>query len=152
MIVLEFDATFFFTAIILSVVSGAFHHLGTWLHLYRLPMSLYSWISLGLAPVNLVFSVVLPFAVLYVLSMKATAKCKKPIMVSTFLGCWIGGLIVFSVHTYILYSSGGSFSSDSTFQLILWIIWEIFSTTLSAVFFVSLAAILFVHYQKTVNQ
>ena len=62
------------------------------------------------------------------------------------------GLIVFSVHTYILYSSGGSFSSDSTFQLILWIIWEIFSTTLSAVFFVSLAAILFDHYQKTVNQ
>ena len=50
---LEFNIKFFFVAIILSLASGVFTHLINWLHMYLpLPISLYSWIALGLAPVR----------------------------------------------------------------------------------------------------
>jgi hypothetical protein len=149
---LEFNAKFFFVAMILSFVSGVFHNLGSWLPLFLLPISLYPWITLGLGPVRFVFGVVLPFAVMYVLGKKVALKSIKPIMMCTFLGCWIGGVAILAVHEYILYPGVGSYSWGLILQFTLWTIWEIFSTAFSAVFFVSLAALLFAHWQKTVDK
>ncbi|MDH5461703.1 MAG: hypothetical protein OEX09_05730 [Candidatus Bathyarchaeota archaeon] len=150
---MEFNAKFLFLAVIFSLVSGVFYHLGTWLYLYlRLPLDLYSWIVLGLAPVQLVFGVVLPFAVMYVLSTRIGLEVAKSVMVSTFLGCWIGNVATFAADRYLLYFRGGSYSVDASPQFILWLIWEIFARAFSTVFFVSLAAILFAQYRKTADK
>ena len=150
---LEFNAKFFFVAMILSFVSGVFHNLVNWLVLYHLlPISSYSWTILGLGPVRFVFGVVLPFVVMYVLGKKVALKSIKPIMVCTFLGCWIGGVAILAVQEYILYPGVGGYSGGLILQFTLWTIWEIFSTAFSAVFFVSLAALLFAHWQKTVEK
>jgi len=147
--VLEFNVKFFFVAMILALVSGVFHYFNIWLVLYELPISLYPWIAVVLAPVQLVFGVVLPFAVMYVLGTRIGSDAVKSVIVSTFLGCWTGGVAVLAVHTYLM---RGSYGYDYLFQLVLWTIWEIFAKALSGVFFVSFAAILFAHYQRTVNK
>ena len=146
---MEFNAKFLFLAVIFSLASGVFYHLGTWLYLYlQLPPDLYSWIPLGLAPVQLVFGVILPFAVMYVLGTRIGLEVAKSAMVSTFLGCWTGGVATFAVDSYLIYFWRGSYSVDVSPQFILWLIWKTFSTAFSTVFFVSLAAILFAQYRK----
>ena len=147
----EFNAKFFFTAVILSLVAGVFQNLAIWLHLYQLSISLYSWIVLGLAPIRLFFGVALPFAVVYVLSTKVSLESIKSIMVCTFLGCWIGGVTIFAVQIFITFFSGGSYGYD-ILQFTLLVIWTIFATAFSSIFFVSLAAILFAYYQKQLTK
>ena len=146
---MEFNVKFFLVAIVLSLVAEIFHHLNIWmLYVGRLPMDIYSWIVIALAPVQLIFGVVIPFAVMYILATRISSVVKS-VIVSTFLGCWIGGVAVLAFHTYLM---RGSYGYDSLFQLAFWTIWEIFAKALSAIFFVSLAAILFAHYQRTVNR
>jgi hypothetical protein len=89
---------------------------------------------------------------MYFLSKKVALKSIKPIMVCTFLGCWIGGVAILAVQQYIQNPDVGGYSGALILQFTLWIIWEIFSTAFSAVFFVSLAALLFAHCQKTVDK
>lgn len=109
--------------------------------------------GLCLAPVQLVFGVALPFAVMYVLSTKVSSESIfKSTMVSTFLGCWLGGVTIFAVNILITFSSGGSYGYDSILQTTLWVIWTIFATAFSSIFFVSLAAILFAYYQKQLTK
>jgi len=150
--IVEFNAKFFFIVVILSLVAGVFQNLAMWLHLYQLPISLYSWIVLGLAPIRLVFGVALPFAVVYVLSTKVSLESIKSIMVSTFLGCWMSGVAIFAVQIFITFFSGGSYGYDSILQFTLWVIWTIFATAFSSIFFVSLAAILFAYYQRQLTR
>jgi hypothetical protein len=150
--IVEFNAKFFFIAVILSIVAGVFQNLAMWLHLYRLGPSLYSWVVLGLAPVRLVFGVALPFAVMCILSTEVSLESVKSIMVATFLGCWIGGVTIFAFNIFITYLGGSSYGYDSILQTTLWIIWTIFATAFSSIFFVSLAAILFAYYQKQLTK
>jgi hypothetical protein len=89
---------------------------------------------------------------MYVLGKKVALKSNKPIMVCTFLGCWIGGVAILAVNKYIQNPDVGGYSGGLILQLTLWTIWEIFSTAFSAIFFVSLAALLFAYYQKTVDK
>jgi len=146
---MEFNAKFFFTAFILALAASMLSHLGSWLlRLYRFSPGFYSWIILSLAPIQFAVGVALPFAVMYILSTRVTSKPTfKPIIASTFLGCWIGQLTTLTVDTSITFLSGGSYGSDY-FQLIFWIIWQIFTSAFSSIFFISLAAILFAYYQN----
>jgi len=96
--ILEFNVKFFFVAMILALVSGVFHYFNIWLVLYELPISLYPWIAVVLAPVQLVFGVVLPFAVMYVLGTRIGSDAVKSVIVSTFLGCWTGGVAVLAAY------------------------------------------------------
>ena len=148
---MQFNAKFFFTSVVLSFVVGISQHLIMWLHLYRLPISVLSWISFALAPVQLGFVVLLPFGVMYIFSRRINSvPIFQSIIVSTFLGCWVGGVAIFVVDRFI--SSLGGAIYDSVLLYTFWIIWSIFALAFSQIFFVSLAAILWAYYQKSINK
>lgn len=148
---MQFNVKFFFTSVVLSFVVGIFQHLIMWLHLYRLPISVLSWISFALAPVQLGFAVFLPFGVMYIFSRRTSlVSAFQSIIVSTFLGCWTGGVAIFVVDRFI--SSLGGATYDSVLLYTFWIGWSIFALAFSQIFFVSLAAILWAYYQKSINK
>ena len=87
---MQFNAKFFFTSVVLSFVVGISQQLIMWLHLYRLWISVLSWISFALAPVQLGFVVLLPFGVMYIFSRRINSvPIFQSIIVSTFLGWWV---------------------------------------------------------------
>ncbi len=96
---------------------------------------------------RLVIAVFLPFAVMYLISTKIQSWTHVwPILVSTFLGCLLGGII----NTAVDFIPGLWLSVNYGFLGLLVIIYEIFIIILSLVFsqvlFVSIAAILFAYY------
>ena len=148
--VLEFNIKFFFVATILSLTGGIVQRLGFWLFVHdQMSASLYAWFAAILSPVQLLCSVILPFAVMYITSRGISSEAIRSVILSTFLGCWIGGVIVLAINAYSIYSIVASFAFDHLFQIILGSMWEIFTTALSGIFFVCFAAILFAYYQKT---
>jgi hypothetical protein len=103
---------------------------------------------LGLASLQLVFGVFIPFAVMYTLGMKAPESAYKPILTSTFLGSWTGGVIAFCLDLSIVMLNQGSYGTGSLIFSIIWVIWRIFVSAFSSVLFVCIAAVLFAHYRK----
>ena len=106
---------------------------------------------------RLVLAVFLPFAVMYMISTKIQSWTHVwPILVSTFLGCLLGGII----NTAVDFTAALSLSFDYGSFGLLVIIYEIFIsillTAFSEVLFVSIAAILFAYYHthpdKTIPQ
>ena len=118
----------------------------------HLPPTGSSAFQLGLLSVGFVLGVVLPFTVMYVLGKKVASESLKPIMVCTFLGCWIGGVAVWAVLVCINYLYSGGYGWHLTLEYTLWTIWKVFSTAFSAIFFVSLVGLLLAHWQKTVDK
>ncbi len=153
---MKFNPNFFLVAVGLSLLAGILQNLSSWLLvLYtqsKLSIDIYSQIAIGLPPVQLALGVILPFAVMYILSTRIGSEVVQSVIVSTFVGCWIGGVINFAVRFYLLYLRRSSLSVDSVLQLSPWVVWAIFETAFSTVFFVSLAAILFAYYRKTVSR
>ena len=96
---------------------------------------------------RLVIAVFLPFAVMYLISTRIQSWTHVwPILVSTFLGCLLGGIINVAVDFIpVLY-----LSVNYGYLGPLVIIYEVFISILLAVFsevlFVSIAAILFAYY------
>jgi hypothetical protein len=96
---------------------------------------------------RLVIAVFLPFAIMYFISTKIQSWTHMwPILISTFLGCLLGGIINVAVDFIpVLY-----LSVNYGYLGPLVIIYEVFISILLAVFsevlFVSIAAILFAYY------
>jgi len=96
---------------------------------------------------RLVIAVFLPFAVMYLISTKIQSWTHVwPILVATFLGCLLGGIINVAVDFIpVLY-----LSVNYGYLGPLVIIYEVFISILLALFsevlFVSIAAILFAYY------
>lgn len=145
---LELNIKFLFVAFSLAIVAGVFQNLLTWLRIWQLPVESLSVAVLGLASLQLIFGVFLPIAVMYTLGMKAPESAYKPILASTFLGCWIGGVIVFCLDLTIITLSGSSYGTGSLIFTIIWVIWRIFVSAFSSVLFVCVAAVLFAYYRK----
>lgn len=149
---MSFDAKFFFVAIVLSIVAGLSQYITQWLLLvYRLSPLFFSSLVVGLAPVRLAFGVVVPFVVMYFLGKNVDSPSAfKPIIISIFLGSWIGQVSVFLAGIFVNLTHGAyySFAVIAVFH----VAWEIIAGALSGVFFASLAAVLFAHYQKTAKE
>jgi len=103
---------------------------------------------LGLASLQLVFGVFMPFAVMYTLGLKAPESAYKPILTSIFLGSWTGGVIAFCLDLAIIMLNEGSYGTGSLAFTIILVIWRIFVSAFSIVLFVCIAAVLFAYYRK----
>lgn len=149
---MSFDAKFFFVAVILSIAAGLSQYITQWLLLvYRLSPLFFSSLVVGLAPVRLVFGVVVPFAIMYFLGKNVDLPSAfKPIIMSVFLGSWIGQVSVFFAGIFVNLTHGAyySFALIAAFH----VAWEIIAGALSGIFFASLAAVLFAYYQKTARE
>lgn len=148
---MEFDAKFFLVSLLLSAIAGIPQCLYTWLILDRIvSVEVYSWLSLITSPTGLVLGVLLPFVVMYLLSKTVTLQSMfRPVIISTFLGCWIGAAATGVANYAIILLSNGTTTSP---LFIVWIALSIVADAFSLIFFVSLAAILFAHYRKTISQ
>jgi len=96
---------------------------------------------------RLVLAVFLPFAVMYMMSPKIQSWTHVwPILVSTFLGCLLGGIINTAVDFNAALSQGFNYGSFGLLVIIYEIFISILLTAFSEVLFVSIAAILFAYY------
>ena len=149
---MEFNAKFFLTALILTTIAGIPSHLTIWLELYRLKIELYTWISVFLTPIQFTLSIILPFALMYTLATNLNPEQPlKPIITSTFLGCWIGAEAILATDILIRHLRGTLYGIYIP-QTIFYITWQIFTAALSPILFVSLTAILLTHYKKQKQQ
>jgi hypothetical protein len=140
----KFDLKYFITATLLTlalllvdyriwVVYGGVYH--TQFLTYLFPLA------------RLVIAVFLPFAIMYLISTKIQSWTHMwPILVSTFLGCLLGGIINAAVD----FIPGLLLSVNYGSLGLLVIIYEVFILILLAIFsevlFVSIAAILLAYY------
>jgi hypothetical protein len=101
-----------------------------------------------LGSITLAFSVLVPLVVMYFLSNKVSLLVAyRPIIVSVFLGCWIGSIAVELLNQVIMLLGGAVYIT--TWIVIPWIIWILFVVAFSRIFFVCLSAVLYVYYRKT---
>ena len=102
-------------------------------------MDYIAWLWFLLEAAKLFFGVFLPFAVMYFLAVRGNDEAIRPLLVSTFLGCWIGQLVIGGIDKYLTVIYSGFFD---LFYLSLTSVWEIFASLFSITLFVSLTAIL----------
>ena len=145
---LELNIKFLFVTFTLAIVAGVFQNLITWLRIWLLTPESMSVAVLGLASLQLIFGVFIPFAVMYTLGMKALETAYKPILTSTFLGSWTGGVTAFCLDLAIIMLNEGSYGTGSLAFTIILVIWRIFVSAFSSVLFVCIAAVLFAYYRK----
>jgi hypothetical protein len=141
----EFNLKFFFVATVLTVAL-TLANTTVWIHYFG-PSDFQTSIYFLFQPLQLVLSVFLPFAVMYTMSLKTPQVARlRPILVSTFFGCWLGGLI----NTAIQFLVAVQFSSWANVNLLLTIYelcWLIAIAAFSGILFVSLAAIMLAYYR-----
>jgi hypothetical protein len=97
---------------------------------------------------QLVIAVVLPFAIMYLISTRIQSWTNLwSILISTFLGCLLGGLI----HIFFDWVPGLLLNVNYGYLGLLLILYEvsvsIAQTVFSEILFVSIAAILFAYYR-----
>lgn len=151
---MEFNAKFLLVAACLSLIAEALQIIVTLLdYISSWRIATLSWIWLGLAPLQLLLGVALPFAIMYILSTKMPCESAyRPIMISTFLGCWIGQLASLIINTSITYVMTGGYSGTYLFYAVVLTLWQVFAQAFSSTFFISLGAILLAYYQQTTNK
>jgi len=151
---LRFDPKYFITATLLSLVLLLVDY-RVWIVYGGVYPTQFLTYLFPLA--RLVIAVFLPFAVMYFISTKIQSWTHVwPILVATFLGCLLGGIINAAVD----FIPGLWLSVNYGYLGLLVIIYEIIISILLAVFsevlFVSIAAILFAYYHthpdKTIPQ
>ena len=154
MVDVRFDLKYFITATLLTLTLLLVDYRIWYIYGGVSPTQFLSYL-LPLA--RLVIAVFLPFAVMYLISTKIQSWTHVwQILVSTFLGCMLGGIINAAVD----FIPGLWLSVNYGYLSLLVIIYEISITILLAVFsevlFVSIAAILFAYYHthpdKTIPQ
>lgn len=154
MVNVKFDLKYFITATLLSLVLLLVDYRIWYVYGGVYPTQFLTYLF-PLA--RLVLAVFLPFAVMYMISTKIQSWTHVwPILVSTFLGCLLGGIINTAVNFTAALSPSFNYGSLG----LLVIIYEMFISILLAVFsevlFVSIAAILFAYYHthpdKTIPQ
>lgn len=151
---MSFDAKFFLVAVVLSTIAAISRYLNQWILLaFRISPLFYSRFYYVFTVVQLACGVVLPFVIMYTLGKNVDSPSAfKPIMLSIFLGSWVGQVSVFVVNIFVnvLVQGGNYIGWDAIVWL--WTVWQLFALALSGVFFVSLAAVLFAYYQKTARE
>jgi len=148
--ILLFNSKFFLVAIIIALITAVVHNIVTvWIHFAfpTLPVSFFGWFSLAFAPVSFGLSVALPFSVMYYLSQKVTDFSHyRPIILSTFLGCWVGQVAGLILNIAVTNYLGSSYGLDILSAL--YMLWSLFTAAFSSVFFISFSAILFAYYNR----
>jgi hypothetical protein len=144
-----FNMKFFIAALLLDLTSGLINSfLSLWMHFAfpGLSPSFITWFSLAFAPVSFALSIALPFAVMYLLTTRHSGPQINPVIVSTFLGCWIGEASTLTLNILINYLLGGS---HDLLLPVFYILWGLFAAAFSATLFITLTAILLANYSKT---
>ena len=123
-----------------------------WVHLiYRLDPSSIMVLNVVLAPIGLVVGIIVPFVVMHFSSMRVPSLTLfRPILVSTFAGCWSGQVASFFLDIVVRSLLGGSPIAGWVFSF--WVVWQLGVAAFSGVFFVSLSAVLLAYYRKTLAQ
>jgi hypothetical protein len=145
-----FNAKFFIASLLVSLTSGIFHNFASlWIRFIFPSFSpdIFVWLSLAFAPVSFAIGIVLPFAVMYLLTMKLVEPTIKPVLIATFLGCWIGEAFTFVLSIFVTYLLGGSYGYD-LFMFAFYVPWGIFATAFSGILFISLTAIFFANFKR----
>ncbi len=146
-----FSFKFFIVAILLSFLAGAFAYVPHWLPFYNGDINFIILMNFAFSPLMFVFGVVLPFLIMYGLGKRVEPTSEfKPIIVSIFAGCWIGGVSAFAVDFFISLYRGSEYTYFRFYPL--WAPWILFTFAFSELFFVSLTAVLYAHYKRTVGE
>jgi hypothetical protein len=147
---MQVNVKFLSVTFFLSAISGLVNYALNWVaspFLHTDP-AIYSILVMVFGSMTLAFSVFVPLAMMYFMSNKLSPiAAYRPIIVSVFLGCWIGSAIV-ELANQLITLSGGVFRT-SPWMVIAWIIWIVFVVAFSRMFFVCLSMVLFVRYRKT---
>jgi hypothetical protein len=141
----EFNLKFFFVATVLTVALTLVNAT-TWVR-YLGPSNFQTSIYFFFQPLQLVLSVFLPFAVMYMISLKTPQGARlRPILLSTFLGCWLGGLINTAIQFFVTIQVS-SWANVNLLLTIYEICWLIATAAFSGILFVSIAAIMLAYYR-----
>ena len=141
---MKFDLKYFITATLLSLALLVVDY-QVWIFYGGVSPTYFLTYLFPLA--RLVIAVFLPFAVMYLISTKIQSWTHVwPILVSTFLGCMLGGII----NVAIDFIPGVYLSVNFGYLGLYMTIYEIIVSVLLAVFsevlFISITAILFAYY------
>ena len=150
--VMEFNGKFFFFAFVLSIVAGIVGNIYQWLHYFiRLTPESIKTFWIFLTPITMAFGIILPFILMYMESKKINPETNLiPILVSTFLGTWIGRLIAdIGINTFIVYYTIGYYTGYNIFEFAFTLARQIFVLALSPTIFILTTAILLAYYQKS---
>ena len=144
MVHVRFDLKYFITATLLTLALLLVDYQIWIFYLGVLPTQFLSYLY-PLA--RLVIAVFLPFAVMYLISTKIQSWTHVwPILISTFLGCLLGGIINVAIdfipELYLTVNFAYFGPLITIYEIIISIVLAIFSEVL----FVSIAAILFAYY------
>ena len=144
MVHVKFDLKYFITATLLTLTLLLVNY-RIWIVYGGLSLTQFLTYLFPLA--RLVIAVFLPFAVMYFISTKIQSWTHVwPILVSTFLGCLLGGIINTAVDFTAALSQGFNYGSFGLLVIIYEIFISVLLTAFSEVLFVSIAAILFAYY------
>ncbi|MBS7632286.1 hypothetical protein KEJ15_01510 [Candidatus Bathyarchaeota archaeon] len=148
---LTFDVRYFCISLILALFAGSISNLLEWLiflHLWT-PM-LFSWYYVAWVPIPFFVSVFLAFGVMYAISKDVEPPSMYwSAVLSTFLGCWLGNIIITIVTYVLLFLDGGT---TEPWYAALYITLQLITSAFSLVFFVSFSAIMLAYYRKTLKQ
>jgi hypothetical protein len=141
---MRFDLKYFITATLLTLTLLLVNY-RIWIVYGGLSLTQFLTYLFPLA--RLVIAVFLPFAVMYLISAKIQSWTHVwPILVSTFLGCMLGGIIIAAVDfipgLYLSFNYGYLGPLVIIYEILISILLVVFSEVL----FVSIAAILLAYY------
>jgi hypothetical protein len=145
-VLVRFELKYFIAALLLTLALLIVDYRIWYVYL---GLSTTSFVSYLLPLATLVLSVILPAIVMYLMSTKIQSWSQvSPILISTFLGCFVGGTINSLVETFIpeLFFAI-DYGRYGVFILMYEISISIVLASFSEVLFVSIAAILFAYYQ-----
>ncbi|UCB60969.1 MAG: hypothetical protein JSW72_02620 [Candidatus Bathyarchaeota archaeon] len=150
-ITMEFNAKFFIFALFLSIAAGIASNIYTWLHyLTYLTLTDIFKFRLFLTPLTLTFSIILPFIFMYFQAKKIGPETDLiPILISAFLGAWIGRLISdVAIQAFIVNYRGGSYGGINILEFGITLTRQIIVLAFSPTVFILATAILLAQYKK----
>lgn len=144
-IFLEFNLRFFFVAMILTV---ALTIINPTIWLLSFGPSYYQFSIFILQPLQLVLSVFLPFTIMYIMTLKTQQQARlRPILLATFFGCWLGGLINAAIQIFATLQFSSSWSYINPVVMVYELFWLIVQGAFLEILFVCMAAIMLAYYR-----
>lgn len=140
----------FIATLFISFTIGIVHNfLYTWMHFIypSFSPSSFAWFSLAFAPFSFVIGIVLPFVVMYLITVRYVEPLTKQVFIATFVGCWIGEASTLVFNVVVTYLLGSSYSYDSL-MFGLYLLWGLFAAAFSSTLFISLTAILLADFKR----
>lgn len=144
------SAKLFIASLVISLTTGIAHNfLYTWMHFFYPSFSptSFAWFSLIFAPVSFVIGIVLPFMVMYLLTVRSVEPLTKLVFIATFVGCWIGEASTLILNVVVTHLLGGSYGYGPL-MFGLYLMWGLFAAAFSSTLFISLTAILLAYFRR----